>query len=207
MEAVSSREAVPAPAAPAGDQPAASLDFDGFYTREFPAMSALAHTVCGDRASAEDIAQEALSRAHQHWPKISRYDRPGAWLRRVTINLALSRRDRGRREVVGMAPFERAGSQVADRPGTDADTDVWDAVALLAPRQRAVVALFYQDDLATDAIAEILDCSVSTVTSHLAAARKRLAELLGEETNGSAAAAPPTPTTYPVVTVASKANR
>ena len=38
----------------------------------------------------EELAQEAFLRAHRSWETISGYDKPGAWLRRVTINLANS---------------------------------------------------------------------------------------------------------------------
>lgn len=151
------------------------VDFDRFYRQEFAAMVALAHTICGDGQLAEDLAQEAMSKAHDRWHKVQHYDRPGAWLRRVTINLSLSRRRRLAREIVGLRTAE-----VAEPTPADPDDELWQAVATLAPKQRAAIALFYQDDLSTSEIAEILGCSVSTATSHLSVARKRLARLLGE---------------------------
>lgn len=141
-------------------------------------MIALARSICGNQELAEDLAQEALTKAHRDWPRIQRYDRPGAWLRRVTINLALSRRRRIVREFAVLARVVSEPLPVA----TDADPDsmVWEAVRRLPPKQRAAVALFYQEDLTTTAIAEILECSISTATSHLNLARKRLAEFLAE---------------------------
>jgi RNA polymerase sigma-70 factor, ECF subfamily len=47
--------------------------------------------------------------------------------------------------------------------------------------QRAAVVLFYFEDLPLSEIASILRCSEATVRVHLHRARKRLAELLGEE--------------------------
>lgn len=155
-----------------------SMDFDTFYRTEFPSMVALARSICGDKASAEDLAQEAFAKAHQNWSKISGYDRPGAWLRRVTINLAISRRRRIQREfnLVRRKALERQHDTTPSSP----DTLLWDAVRRLPPRQRAVVALFYQEDRSTRDIAEILGCSISTATSHLNQARSRLARELGE---------------------------
>jgi RNA polymerase sigma-70 factor (ECF subfamily) len=43
------------------------------------------------------------------------------------------------------------------------------------------VALFYLEDRPMAEIAQILGCSKATVKVHLFKARKRLAELLGEE--------------------------
>lgn len=158
----------------------ALMEFETFYRSELPSMVGLARTICGDHETAKDIAQEAMSKAYENWPKIASYDKPGAWLRRVTINLAISKRRRAGRELSLLrrsAAQQRATDRHEDiRP----DDEVWDAVRKLPPRQRAVVALFYQDDLSTTAIAEILDCSVSTATSHLSQARATLAVALGE---------------------------
>lgn len=154
-----------------------AMDFDAFYNAEFAAMRALARNVSGDSAAAEDLVQEAFTKAHQQWSKISKYDRPGAWLRRVTINLAISRRRRIGREISALRrkAFERQPEQE-----DEVDEEVWEAVRKLPPRQRAVVALFYQEDRSTRDIAEILECTISTATSHLNQARKTLAAELGE---------------------------
>ena len=58
------------------------MSFESFYRQEFASMVALARAVCTDPSLAEDIAQEALARAHERWSTISTYDKPGAWLRR-----------------------------------------------------------------------------------------------------------------------------
>ena len=44
----------------------------------------------GDRGLAEELAQEALIRLCQHWPRVRRMERPGGWLTRVAMNLARS---------------------------------------------------------------------------------------------------------------------
>lgn len=156
-----------------------AMEFDAFYRREFASMVALARGICGDRAMAEDVAQEALSKAHQNWNKIAHYDRPGAWLRRVTINLTLSRRRRiaTERNMLRRKALERRPDEIHD---LDRDDELWDAVMRLPPRQRAVIALFYQEDRSTREIAEILGCTISTATSHLNQARTKLAHSLGE---------------------------
>ena len=161
-----------------------TMDFDTFYRLEFTSMVALARAICGDHQQAEDLAQEAMSRAHRNWHKVSTYDRPGAWLRRVTINLALSRRRKLQREV-GM--LRRTASQERDVVGapTDPDEEIWEAVGQLPPRQRAAVALFYQFDQTTSEIADAMGCSVSTATSHLSQARARLAKILSDQTGGT----------------------
>lgn len=162
---------------------AQTMDFDTLFRLEFASMVALARAICGDHEQAEDLAQEAFSRAHKHWSLVSGYDKPGAWVRRVTINLALSRRRRIQRElsVLRRTARELPTDQAVADPADGPDDEVWQAVRKLAPKQRAAVALFYQEDLSTADIADALGCTVSTATSHLNQARTRLARLLGED--------------------------
>lgn len=156
----------------------ASEDFELFFRREYPALAVLATAVSGDPGSGEDIAQEALHRAQQRWEEISVLDRPGAWTRRVAINLASNRR---RRIGIEARALLRLGQ---DRTGTGpeaalhGDPEVWRAVAGLPPRQRSVVALHYLEDRPIADIADLLGISVSATTSNLAKGRAKLAQLL-----------------------------
>ncbi len=165
-----------------------TMNYSTFYQREFSRMVSLACTICSDYQQGEDVAQEALARAHRHWDQVSGYDKPGAWLRRVTINLSLSRMRRVKREVVALRQVASERSGIGAEPligHTGFDHEVWDAVRRLPPRQRAVVALFYQEDMSTSDIASTLECTVSTATSHLNQARRSLAELLETAATGN----------------------
>ncbi len=155
-------------------------DFDTFYRRELPAMVALAAAITGSTIAAEDLAQEALLRAYNRWDQISAYERPGAWVRRVTINLALTNRKRVGAEL-------KARLRLRNRDRTDGHAiephpsrfdDVWTAVASLPGQQRAAVALHYLEDRSVADIAEILHCSDSTARVHLHRGRNALASLL-----------------------------
>src|SRR4030042_1863889 len=42
-------------------------EFDDFYRSEFPAVVGLAYALSGNRAGAEDLAQEAFLAAHSNW--------------------------------------------------------------------------------------------------------------------------------------------
>jgi RNA polymerase sigma-70 factor (ECF subfamily) len=152
--------------------------FPAFYRREYPKMVAIAAAVSGRRAVAEDLAQEAMLRAHRHWARISAYERPGAWVRRVTINLSLSATRRASAEM-------RRLLRVAERPTLPepdvADERIWQAVAGLPGKQRAAIALHYLEDRPIDEIAEVLDVASATARVHLHRGRQALAEALGPE--------------------------
>ena len=57
--------------------------FEHFYLREYRGVVELAYALSGNRAGAEDIAQEAFLRAHRDWQRVGHYQHPGAWVRRV----------------------------------------------------------------------------------------------------------------------------
>jgi len=156
-----------------------ATSFDDFYLREFRSMVALAAAVSGSSLLAEDLAQEAMARIYDRWDRVSGYDKPGAFARRVTINLASSRR---KRDAVAERGRSRLGAQYAVPPPPEPHTEVWEAVAALPPKQRAAVALHYLEDLPITEIAVILGCTAATARVHLHRARNTLATLLeGQE--------------------------
>jgi len=154
-----------------------SADYTTFFRSEVRSLIALAAAIAGsDRA--EEIAQEALLRAHREWDRIARYDKPGAWVRRVTINLATSSRRRLTSERRALA---RAGEQrQLDAPPPEVD-EFWTLVRRLPHRQAAAVALHYLDDLSIASIADALGCTESTAKAHLHQARRTLATQLRHE--------------------------
>lgn len=159
--------------------------FDEFFRNEFPGLSVLATVVSGDPAVGEDIAQEALHRAQKRWTVISGYDKPGAWARRVVINLATSRRRRITSETKALLRLGGVSrtAQSAEATVLHGDPEVWAAVAALPPRQRSVIALHYLEDRPVAEIAELLGASVTATTSNLLRARQRLAEILSQPAN------------------------
>ena len=154
-----------------------SAAFEDFFRTEYPAMVALAAAVSRSRQGAEDLAQEAMLRARRHWDRIGAFDKPGTWVRRVTINLALnSRRGVAREARTRLAWWERR--EPAEQPHT-VDPDLLDALHALSPHQRAAVSLHYLEDRSTTEIADLLGCSESTARVHLHRGRRALAQHLG----------------------------
>ena len=154
-----------------------SAAFEDFFRREYPAMVALAAAVSRSPHTAEDLAQEAMLRARRHWDRLSGFDKPGTWVRRVTINLSLnSRRGVAREARTRLAWWER--HEPAEQPQA-LDPDLLDALHALSPHQRAAVSLHYLEDRSTSEIADLLGCSESTARVHLHRGRQALAQHLG----------------------------
>jgi DNA-directed RNA polymerase specialized sigma24 family protein len=152
-------------------------EYAWFFRAEFPSVVSTAYLILRDRGRAEEVAQDAFMRLHVHWKKVSRYERPDAWVRRVAIRLASRVAARERRRPLPEWGSATLGTQ--DGPG--ADLDVTRAVAELPMRQRVAVVLFYLEDRPLPEVAHILDCSTGAVKTLLHRARTTLARRLGEE--------------------------
>jgi RNA polymerase sigma-70 factor (ECF subfamily) len=153
-----------------------ALDFEDFYRQEYRNMVGLAYVLTGNRWSAEDTAQDALTAAFRKWKVLSTFDSPGAWLRRVTCNRSVSLIRKRVREAKLIALL--SGRETGDIRLDDDDAAFWHAVRRLPARQAQVVALFYFDDTSVSDIARILECSEGTVKTHLSRGREAVAKQL-----------------------------
>lgn len=149
-------------------------DFDSLFAAEYAAVLRTVSLICQDAHQAQDITQDAFVELLRHWNKVSRYDRPGAWVRRVAIRrLFKTVRSEARR---------RKAESAFEPPTTmePTDLDVLRAVRELPVRQRTAVVLYYYEDRPMEEVAELLDCSASTAAVHVHRARARLGGLLQE---------------------------
>ena len=59
------------------------MTFEEFAQTRLPALLAFAIVLTGQRATAEDITQEVLIRAHGRWDQIHSLDRPDLYVRKM----------------------------------------------------------------------------------------------------------------------------
>jgi RNA polymerase sigma-70 factor (sigma-E family) len=150
--------------------------FEALCRAEYDGLVRTALFICGDASEARDLAQETLARAFERWRTVSRLDRPGAWCRKVIVNLALS--SRRRRARARRLPFQPEAVWL-DEP---MDEDLVAALRALGDQQRAVVVLRYLCDLSIADTAQLLGKRESTVRSIASQATDRLrAELTAPE--------------------------
>jgi RNA polymerase sigma-70 factor (ECF subfamily) len=170
--------APPAPPArrtgPAPEESPPVNDFDELYAAHFGDLTVQLYTYFGDRQEAQDVVQEAFCRALARWSRVSRYDDPVAWVRRVAWNLATSR---WRRMRTALAFSRRQRPDHVDGPGPDRVALVA-ALATLPPAQRRAMVLHYLADLPVAQIAAEEGVAEGTVKSWLHRGRAALAAQL-----------------------------
>jgi RNA polymerase sigma-70 factor (ECF subfamily) len=152
--------------------------FDPFFREWFPRLVSLGATMTGRPDVARDVAQEALLRAHRHWDEVGAYAAPGAWVRKVAVNLLLDHLRSAGRERTAVERLGNRTQVAADEPALDRWSEL---VAGLPDAQRAIVTLFYADDQPVEAIAGLLGIAPGTVKAQLFKARERLRDQLGDE--------------------------
>src|ERR1700691_2628900 len=136
----------------------------------------LCYSMLGDRAQAEDCAQESFLRI---WKSMERYrgqSALGTWIFSIARNVCLTAI--AKRAARRSAPIEEAEFAAPDRP--DRQLDIVRMVGQLPDNYRQVVMLFYMEDQSYEEVARLLDLPVGTVKTHLHRARQQLATIMKE---------------------------
>ena len=150
-----------------------------------------AHLIVGERAPAEDVAQDAFVRAFERIGSFDSGRRFGPWFMRIVVNGAIDAASRGRRRAareapLGGAPGMEGTADVADReplPEELAEREdlrgrVLEALSGLPPAQRAAVVQRYYLGMSEAEMASGGQSPAGTIKWRLHAARKRLSEFL-----------------------------
>jgi RNA polymerase sigma-70 factor (ECF subfamily) len=152
--------------------------FEGLFNLHYERLVRALTVVAGDREVAADAVQDAFVKAHLHWNRISGYDDPSGWVRRVAINRLRDEHRRTRRK-------RRALERIRSQPTASNEVPELDEfarlLAALPRQQRLTTALYYVDALSVAEIADTLGISEGTVKSHLHDARGRLRPILENE--------------------------
>ena len=153
-------------------------DFEEFATARSPHLFRTACMLTGDRHLAEDLVQETLGKLYQSWRRVAQVQAQAAYANAVLVRTYLSHR-RLRRN--GERPSSWLAERVAPSPDTDLRLALLDSLALLAPKDRAVLVLRYWEDWSVEETARALDISADAVRSQSRRAVQRLRAVLGDQ--------------------------
>lgn len=172
--------------------------FDELVTRHRNRTYAMIRAMVKNEADAWDLSQETFIKAWKALPRFKAEARFSTWLYRIAHNtvydwLRRKRPESGDEindEVFGetrIDPASRTTPSGERRPddalaGDELRARIEDALAKLSDDHRQSVILKDVQGLAYKEIAEVMDCSIGTVMSRLFYARKKLQELLKDET-------------------------
>jgi RNA polymerase sigma-70 factor, ECF subfamily len=155
-------------------------DFDEFYQANYGRMVAMVTAVIADRIEAEDAVQDAFARALTRWYRLGDYDLPEAWVRRVSLRIAVDSGWRLRRALRVTAKLSAQRSAQPPPEDSLGFPDLGRTLKQLPLHHREVLELHYLVDLPVEQIAADLGLPPGTVKARLAAARQRLERELTE---------------------------
>lgn len=157
-------------------------DFRGDLEALIPFLRAFARSLCGNQTLADDLAQEALTKAWKSRASYTLGTNLKAWLFMILRNEFYS----GQRRAWRHAPWDQ---EAAERRHVDESqlvtlelSDTVRALRQLQPAYREALILVAAGGFTYEEAAEICQCAVGTVKSRVCRARRQLAVILdGEE--------------------------
>lgn len=152
-------------------------EFTAYVTARQHALRRAAYLLCRDFHHADDLVQVTITKLFVAWRKARTADSIDAYAHTVLVRAFLDEQRRGwwKVRLHGEAPEEAATAV-----DTATRLTVQQALASLAPRQRAVLVLRFYQDLDVEQTAAALKCSAGTVKSQTHRALATLRALLGD---------------------------
>jgi RNA polymerase sigma-70 factor (ECF subfamily) len=157
--------------------------FTTLIDRHAPACLRYAARMLGDRADAEDVAQETFMRVHK---SLSQYDGRTpfrSWLFAILVNrcrTSLTQRIRRERRIIADDSEMLLASVPSTALATELRADVERALRQLVPEQREAFLLRHIEQLEYEEIARLTGAGLSAVRMRVKRACDRLQELLQE---------------------------
>jgi RNA polymerase sigma-70 factor (ECF subfamily) len=137
----------------------AATTFEEFFALERDRLFGLLFLVTGDRADAEELAQDAFLAVWERWDRVGGLESPAAYLTRTAMNLFRKRYRRA--EVLRrILPLARTDN---DEPAADTHLMLSEALRVLSPRQRAALVLTELLGYSADEAGRILRVERSTI--------------------------------------------
>lgn len=152
-------------------------DYASFFEATWARTVACAYAVTGDLPAAEDVAQEAYTRAWGRWSQVQQFEDPAAWVRHVATNQAISRWRRARTALKHALSHGR----LEPHPAPDENTVLLvSALRELPEAQRRALVLHHLAGLPVAELARIEGCPTGTIKARLARGRAALADRLDD---------------------------
>ncbi|MEA2553884.1 MAG: hypothetical protein QOJ65_2060 [Fimbriimonadaceae bacterium] len=153
--------------------------FDGLYSKYYDKVYSIARGVLLDAEEAADTVQEVFTLVHRHLYRFDRRARFSTWLFRIAVNRSIqdSRKRRRRPLTVELMEVQQKEAAVAKQ----SDPRIYAALALLKPDDRALLLLYYWEELSLQEIAETIGTNVNATKTRLYRAREKFRTRYQEE--------------------------
>lgn len=156
----------------AGDDAA----FETLYARYYDKVFAIARGILLDHEEAADAVQEIFTLVYRHLPRFDRRSKFSTWLFRVAVNRSIQEARKQRFKNKGLELHEAIPMPAQEEERFE-DWRVQAAMTKMSPADRALLILFYWEELSLNEIAESVGCKVNAAKTRLYRARERFREV------------------------------
>lgn len=152
--------------------------FEVLYQRYYERVFALSRGIVLDNDDAADAVQEIFTLAFRNLKRFDQRAKFGTWLYRIAVNQSIQWTRKNRRHRNTGILDEAMG--VAAPEVESADPQIQAALAKLAPADRAILTLFYWEELSLSEIGTALNCNENAAKTRLYRARERFRQVYEE---------------------------
>lgn len=161
--------------------------FSGFVDNYGASVLRMVRQIVAGREDAEEIVQDIFMKAFANLHFFKGDARFSTWLFRIAYNTAISATRKKKREhfsfdekMMADVPDEKIDHFFDNDKNELLERRLQEAIVLLPPDEKALIAMFYNEDKPIDEIASIMSLSASNVKVKLFRTRKKLYLQLNE---------------------------
>lgn len=155
--------------------------FEALYAKYYDKVFSLARGVLLGHDEAQDATQEVFRLVHRHLPRFDRRSRFSTWLFRIAVNRSIQEARRRKHTSRHVELAEALATEAPPDREEEIDPRIERALGGLVPRDRALLALFYWEEMSLTEIGVSLGCGVNAAKTRLYRARERFRVLYEEE--------------------------
>ncbi len=154
--------------------------FEVLYAKYYDKVFAIARGILLDNDEAADAVQEIFTLVYRHLNRFDKRARFSTWLFRIAVNRSIQEARRSHHRNKPLELDEVAATVPAEEPEQQ-DPRVQAAMAKMAPADRALLVLFYWEELSLQDIGDSIGCNVNAAKTRLYRARERFRVLYEQE--------------------------
>lgn len=152
------------------------LAFEHLYGKYYDKVYSIARGVLLNSDEAADATQEIFTLVYRHLKRFDRRSRFSTWIFRIAVNRSIQEARRNRNKW-RFAELNEALTRQAPEAAEPADPKVHRALGRLAANDRAILLLFYWQELSLEEIGRTMNCSPNAAKTRLYRARERFRAL------------------------------
>ncbi|MBI5008551.1 MAG: RNA polymerase sigma factor [Bacteroidia bacterium] len=145
----------------------------------------LAYRICGNREEAEEVAQDSFLKAFRSLREFRMKSSFSTWLFRIVYNTAISQLRSRKANTVSLCDHLSEAGEFTGNNYYDEDADdeyrkyiINFALSRLTEEERAIISLYYYEDMSIDEIAEVTVSGKSNIKVRLYRTRQMMLETI-----------------------------